>query len=249
MIDVKKPGMTRYNLDKVYFMTEYNKAVAYGKQNISIQGVKEQLQRLEQEKKSYFEKVANIVTPERDTEQAKYQQYEKWATMEKKCKWAEIMLIALLVVRLSIFQYLPLALRMSLLFTLFDVLLALLVLFAGPVAFIISKIAKHSSALRYNKYIVLISNQLNSLGSGFTRTSIEYYDAIDNLYLCSLDPSHREMILLRRQQERHNQNILRLEKERQKVEEQRLQEQQRARRATEELLAIEKERERRYRGW
>ena len=43
--------------------------------------------------------------------------------------------------------------------------------------------------------------------------------------------------------------MLRLERERQKAEEQHLKEQQRTRQATEELLAIEKERERRYRGW
>lgn len=246
---MKKPGMTRYNLDKVYFLTEYNKAVAYGKQNIGIQGVKEQLQGLEQEKKSYFEKVANIVSPERDTEQAKYQQYEKWAIMEKKCKWAEIMLIVLLVVQLSTFRYLPLAFKTSLLFSLFNVLLVLLVLFAGPVAFIIAKIARYSFALRYNKYVIPLSNQINSLGSSFTRTSLRYYDAIDSLYLSTLDPAHREMILLRRQQEMHNQDMLRLERARQKAEEQRLKEQQRTRQATEELLAIEKERERRYRRW
>ena len=39
------------------------------------------------------------------------------------------------------------------------------------------------------------------------------------------------------------------EEERLKVEKQRLEEERRARRATEELLSIEKERERRYRGW
>ena len=90
---MKKTGRIRYDLDKVYFMAEYNKAVAYGEQNIRVQGVKEQLCRLEQEKKNYFEKVADIVNAERDTEQAKYQRYEKWAANEKKVKYLEIALI------------------------------------------------------------------------------------------------------------------------------------------------------------
>ena len=47
----------------------------------------------------------------------------------------------------------------------------------------------------------------------------------------------------------HNQDMLKLERERQKADESRLKEQQRTRQATEELLAIEKERERRYREY
>lgn len=65
---MKKGKIVRYDLDKVYFMTEYNKAVSYGRQNIGVQGVSEQLYKLEQEKKAYLEKVAHIVEPERSVE-------------------------------------------------------------------------------------------------------------------------------------------------------------------------------------
>ena len=150
---MKKGKIVRYDLDKVYFMAEYNKAVSYGRQNIGVQGVSEQLYKLEQEKKAYLEKVSHIVEAEKSVEQAKYQQYEKWATMEKKCKWAEIGLIALFVVRLVIFQYLPVGLRTSLLFSLFDLLIVLLPFFFCPAAFNISKKAKHSFSLRYNKNV------------------------------------------------------------------------------------------------
>lgn len=240
---MKRPGITRLDMDKVYFMNEYNKAIAYGRQNIRIQGVREQLQGLEQEKESYFSKVADIVSPEREVEEVKYQQYENWAIREKKAKYFEILLILATVLYVTFEKYFPVF------FVLFGFLLLALVLFIGPIAFIVSKVAKHSYSVIYNRYIEPIANQLNALGSSFQRASIEYYDAIDSLYLGSLDPAHREMILLRRQQEMHNQEMLRLEKERQKAEEQRLNEQQRTRQATEELLAIERERERRYRGW
>ena len=104
---MKKTGRIRYDLDKVYFMAEYNKAVAYGEQNIRVQGVKEQLCRLEQEKKNYFEKVADIVNAERDTEQAKYQRYEKWAANEKKAKYLEIALILATVLYVAFEKYFP----------------------------------------------------------------------------------------------------------------------------------------------
>lgn len=69
------------------------------------------------------------------------------------------------------------------------------------------------------------------------------------MYLLSLDTTHRELVLLRRQQEAHNQDMLQLEKERQKAEKERLEEQRRAREATEELLSIEIEREKRMGRW
>lgn len=246
---MKKSGLMRYNLDKVYFLSEYNKTVAYGKQNISIGGVKEKLQELERERQIYAVKVANIVTPEKATEQFKYQQYQKWESIKKKSKWAEICLILLFIVRLNIFKYLPIGLRTSLLYTLFDILFAFSVVLFVPLVLVISKVVAHGYALRYKKYIEPITATVNNLGTSFQRLSIDYYDAIDTLYLLSLDPVHREMILLRRQQEEHNRRMVSLEKERKKTEEAYLKEQQRARRATEELLAIEKEREKRYNRW
>lgn len=246
---MKKTRVTRYDLDKVYFMQEYNKAVSYGNQNLNIRGVKEQLRELEQAKKTYFSKVADVVNPERDTEQAKYQKYEKWAMNEKKIMYLEIFFIAALILNLVLFKFFPVKFRISLIYSLVELVLWTVAVFIGPIAFIVSKILKLGYAFRYNQYIVSIRSILEILGSDFTRTSLGYYDAIDSLYLGSLDPAHREMILLRRQQEMHNQDMLRLEKERQQAEKQRLKEQQRTRQATEELLAIERDRERRYRGW
>lgn len=246
---MKKTKFERYDLDKVYFMNEYNKTATYGNTNAGIGGVKEQLQGLELEKSRYFENVASIVNPERENEETKYRQYEKWTKIEKKYKYAEIFLIAVCVAELFTFKYLPIGLRTSLFFGLFEVLLAFLTIFVVPIIFIITKIIKHGYGIRYKRYIELISNRLNSLGNSFIRTSIDYYDAIDNLYLLSLDTTHRELVLLRRQQEAHNQDMLRLEKERQKAEKERLNEQRRAREATEELLSIEIEREKRMGRW
>lgn len=246
---MKKTKFERYDLDKVYFMNEYNKTVTYGNTNAGIGGVKEQLQGLELEKSRYFENVASIVNPERENEESKYHQYEKWAKIEKKYKYAEIFLIAVCVTEMFTFKYFPIGLRTSLFFGLFEVLLAFLTIFVVPIIFIITKIIKHGYGIRYKRYIELISNRLNSLGNSFIRTSIDYYDAIDNMYLLSLDTTHRELVLLRRQQEAHNQDMLQLEKERQKAEKERLEEQRRAREATEELLSIEIEREKRMGRW
>lgn len=100
--------------------------------------------------------------------------------------------------------------------------------------------------MQYTKSII---TKLNESGNHFEQISANYYKAIDDLYLCSLDNTHRELVLLRRQQEKQNQEMLRLEKERQEFEKERLNEQRRTRTASEQLLAIEREREKRWRGW
>lgn len=244
---MKKSKLERYDLNKVYFMNEYNKTISYGNANVNINGVKEQLQHLESEKKRYFENVARIVNPEKENEEIKYHQYEKWAKVEKIYRNAEIILIAICIVGMFTFKHFPIWFRTSLFFGLFEILLVLLTVIIGPLLFIITKIIKYIYGLRYQHYIESISDMLNTLGNNFAKISINYYEKIDNLYLCSLDPAQRELLLLHRQQEKHNQDMLRLEKERQKAEKEHFEEQRRTRAATEELLAIEREREDRRR--
>ena len=147
---MKKSKYERYDLDKVYFMNEYNKTVTYGNTNAGISGVKEQLQGLELEKNSYFENVASIVNPERENEESKYRQYEKWAKIEKKYKYAEIFLIAVCVAEMLTFKYLPIGLRTSLFFDLFEVLLVFLTVFVVPIIFVITKIIKHGTVYATN---------------------------------------------------------------------------------------------------
>ncbi len=246
---MKKNGLIRYDLEKVYFLDEYNKTVAYGRRNINIAGVKESLEDLEKERRIYAEQVLDIVNAERDNEAKKYQAYQKWNDLKKKSKWAEIGLILFFIIRSNIFKYLPVGLRTSLLFTSFDSLVVLSLFLIVPIVFIVSKLVAHTCAIRYKHYIEPVIAKINYLGTNFTRKSLDYYDAIDNLYLQSLDPTHRELVLLRRQQEEQSKNMLRLEKERKQMEEKHLRELQRTRQAVEETLAIEKEREKRYRGW
>lgn len=246
---IKQRRVVRYDLDKVCYLDEYDRTVAYGSKNIDIKGVKEQLQGLEKEKKIYIEEAVAIINSERASEQLKYHQYEKWFKVEKVIKYIEIALILVVIVCMSIYDNLSMGIRTSLFFGLGEVLLMLLVLLIVPLAFVVAKIGKNIYRTCYNRYMGSVAARMKGLGKSFDRKSRTCYDAIDNLYLRSLDPTHRELVLLRRQQEKHNQDMLKLERERQDIEKDRLREQKRATQAAEELLSIEKEREKRYRNW
>ena len=243
---MKKTKFERYNLDKVYYLNKYNETIAYGKTNKDVDGVEEEIQNLELEKKQYIEKVANVVNPQRKNEEIKYHHYETWEKAEKGFIRTEILLIAIFIIS----QWLPIRFRTSSLFGIYALLLGLLVFFIVPLIFITAKSVKYIYGICYQRYAQSLDRELSILGDDFTRISADYYAAIDNLYLCSLDSVNRELVLMRRQQEAHNQKMLQLEKDRQRAEQERFKEQQRAREATEQLLAIEIEREeRRRKNW
>lgn len=113
-------------------------------------------------------------------------------------------------------------------------------------------------------------NSVFSINDKYEKIANQIYNEIDICYLDSLEPAHREIVLMRRDQERQHQEQMRLQHEhhmrmeaeqrehqwkleneqRRRAEEQKLHEkkivdeQRRARKAQEELLYIEKERER-----
>lgn len=69
------------------------------------------------------------------------------------------------------------------------------------------------------------------------------YDKVDDLYLDTLDPAHREAVLMRREQERQHRELMDAQ---QRHNQAMLDEQRRILQAQEEMLQIEREREERY---
>lgn len=246
---MKNIPFERCDLKNVYCMGKYNQAVSYGNQHIDIPGVQEHLQDLEIAKERYVDTVASIVESERENEESKYQQFQKWVNTENKYKHLEIILICLAILNSFVRGSLPTGLVISRIYSLLDQLLCLVAFVIGPCAFFFSKHSRRTYGMQYKQYADSILSKLHHLGNDFTKLAADCYEEIDNLYLQSLEPMQRELILLRRQQEQHSRDLLRFEQERRAAEEERLREQQKTRQATEELLAIEKEREKRYREY
>lgn len=242
---MSKEKIERYDLDRVFYLKKYHDTIAYGKKIADISGAEQELQNLEMEKKKYCDKVESIVKAERGNEETKYCHYEKWDKGRKKCILIEILLIVLL----KISEYFPTAFRSSLLYALYGFLLMGGVLIIVPLIFIIAIILKKIYGISYKRYIESLDDELGILGDEFSRIASNSYDIIDNLYLSSLEPAHRELVRMRREQEEHNQKILRLEKERKNVENKLLNEQRRTRETMENLLGIEIERENRRNRW
>ena len=113
----------------------------------------------------------------------------------------------------------------------------------GVVATIVLKIYEIILEKKYSscaKSVMSKSEQVNAKHLD----NVKYIrNRIDNLYLNSLDPAHRELVLMRRdQKQQHEQSMYAQRQHQETVEE----EQRKIRYAQEELLKIEREREERY---
>lgn len=119
----------------------------------------------------------------------------------------------------------------------------------GSVVFLVSKILEMVVGSIYAFYVKRLEKKVSGPNEDYVRRVNQIYNEIDDLYLASLDPTQREIVLMRRDQERQHQELLKLKKkqnqEQNKYNRESLDEQQRTRKAQEKLLAIELERERR----
>ena len=232
-------SIVRRNLDNCYRFKEYNEAIAYAKRNINVEGMKEQIEKLGQEKQRYKQNIENIINPEREPENNKYLAWEKWYKIKNLC-----FKIMIGVVGGTILCWI-LGMVLSPWFSILGmlgVILSIIMILAAMAA----KGVESVYAALYEKYMNKVEDRINAINVVFEYDAHQYYMTIDNLYLQSLDPAHREMVLMHREQTEHNREMKRLEMERQMKEAERLQEERRTRQAQERLLAIEEERERRY---
>lgn len=242
--------MLRCNLDKVYRYKEYNEAIAYAKQNIDINGMSEQVLKLQEERKAYEGYLQTITEPEREEEDKRYCLWEKWNKVKRICKWILIGLVALWIIMAilgKVLRYSGSHNAYTAFFVLWMFILFLAVI--SIFAFLVIKIGTWICNKNYTRYMNKVFAKINDANNRFVYQVHAYYRNIDNLYLGSLDPAHREMLLMRREQAEHNRRQEELENERIRLENARLEEAAKTRRAQERLLKIEEERERRYRGY
>lgn len=188
----KKAKLVRYDLDRVYYLKGYQKAVAHAEQNIEIPGMKEQLNDLKAEKGRYSKEVSALVEAERDNERQKYEKYEKWESIAQTSKWVFFAGLAICVLS----GFVPNSIRHTL-SLLFRTLAPLAIYVGGPVA-IVTYLGGKWHRQQYQKYVGELSGKIDSLGEVFKKTSDNYYRTIDGLYLNSLDPTQRQFELIDR---------------------------------------------------
>lgn len=229
---MKKCGRT--DMERHYMWTAYNNAVDDAKQHMNVAGVRECMANAEQHARNYQLRMGSFLEKERLTENELYTAYEKSVKRYNICFWG--------VVGLILFNVLARSSHLSILRLLADISILVYI-----VALIVMRLKASMAEKRYRDYSNDILQKIDAINNDFLRIVNSMTADVDAMYLASLDPAHREMVLMRREQAEHNREMKHLEIQRQRTENERLDEARRARQAQERLLAIEEERERRLR--
>lgn len=242
---------TRIDLDHHYSNSPYKKAEAYYKQNKSISGTESVMQRIKTARENYLAGMEQYIAQERPREEACFSKVKEKGAKKQMFKG----LFFAAVLAIFLIGWLDGKLHSSAA-NLLLLLLGMLVLAFAAVTLVVMLIYKGQEALAenaYRRYVEEAQSGFNRINGAHNALMAALYTEIDDLYLASLDPAHREVILMRRDQERQHQEAMQMQKkalQAQKEHQRTIEEEQRrARKAQEELLAIEQERERRYRGY
>lgn len=232
--------LQRYDLEKCYFYGEYNKTIDYGKRNAHLEGVNDHIAQLNNERRQYEQEIRKVIDAEKDNENRKYNFWRKWRKIKFVSLGTFIGSIILGIIIDSALHGMP------------EMLLSLLVyliLMITPILFLIAAFIQVISRKSYSRYADKLGERLHSISRNFEDKAKTCYLAIDDIYLNSLEPAHREMVLMRREQNEHNRKLEETAEERRRLEWENLEESRRLRHTQEQLLAIEQEREKRRLRW
>lgn len=241
----------RMNLHGHYDATnDYKRTANYAKQNMSVNGVKELSEQSENEYKNYLQAMENVINEESVNENEKYNQWEKMNRrkniIKKLCKYSAIALCLFFVLSI-IFSKFSYALIWDLLTLFVGVLscFSLLILIFSILGTFVLKGIDRVFEKKYRDYVRIIEAKFSSVNRQYEHIFDDIYDDIDNLYLNSLEPTHREMVLMRRDQARQHREAMRATAQQVEMQRQIAAEQQQLKQQQEELLRIEREREKR----
>lgn len=236
-----KNSFARINFNSFYITNECNRVIEYTKKNLNIKGVNSAFNEIQNVKDNYLGKMKNFINEESNYENKLYTYFKGAHLCKFVCK-----LVVILTFIFSLFQNkLPYNI-----FTNFVVFFNYKLFLGGILMWIIAKILEIIYEKRYISYMDKTKRKINKINGDYYNAINKIYDKVDELYLNSLEPALREMILINRKQERQYKETVKMmqkqldnqQKQGQKIE----QEQKRTRQIQEELLEIERERERRY---
>ncbi len=239
-MNIMKKSFARIDFNDYYITNECNRVIEYAQRNGHIKGVNDTFNQIQNIQNEYLGKMKKFIDDEFERENNLYSRLEKIHFCKIMCRFAVIVTFILFI-----FQgKLPHNLFMDLVF-----LLAIVVFLGGIFMWLITKVIEMVFRNRYITYVKNIETQINNINGIYYNALNGIYNNIDSLYLNSLEPALRETVLMRRDQERQHKERLKMMQTQIENQQRIEQEQKLARERQEELLEIERERERRYKGY
>ena len=246
----KMGGVCDVNANQYYHTQEYKEALQFAQKYQNIAGVPEEIKNLKENHNKYrknFNDALNQVYDEWNQKHRTWMRVNTAKDLLKRITIGAAVTVVVGFVAHGIISWRHMQGTIEMAETIYEVLITLagkLIFWCGMVWLGLC-IAEKYSFNQYSNAKNKVSNYIaNQVTDPYLQSIRRNRNKVDNIYLASLSPEHRELVLMRRDQERQHQEAMR-QQERQN--EAIRAEQERARIAQEELLRIEREREERYR--
>lgn len=177
----------RTDMERQYIWTPYNKAFAEAKEHLDVDGVKEYLVHVEKKADDYETEMKSFLENERPMENERYSNCEMSIKNYNSCVWVGIGLI-LLKVLFSVF------LNIDFFKTLLNLAICVYV-----VVLIVFRFKASRAEKQYCVYSNNVLQQVEEINNRFQNIIDVIVKDVDQMYLDSLDPTTRQLVLMRRE--------------------------------------------------
>lgn len=185
----KKEKVARTNIEKWINEFIFDRSITYANTHKTIAGVENIKRDMQDNLQKYNEEMQLFILQNKETIDRKYSQMEKASIRKKICIVVCLISFVMGIVLDSGF---------------------LVLVFAGSgIAILVFKLFEYIYASKYAKCIAELKIKAQSIDNKYRRKANQLYDKVDNLYLASLDPAHREVVLMRRDQARQHEELMR----------------------------------------
>lgn len=185
----KKQKIVKTNIDNWVNEGIFDRSITYANTHKPIAGVEDIKRDMQDDLQKYKEEMQLFISQNKETVDRKYSQMEKASIRKNICIVLCLISLVLSIVLDSGF---------------------LVLVFAGSgVAILVFKLLEYIFASKYAKCIAELKSKAQSIDNKYRRIANQFYDKIDNLYLASLEPAHREVVLMRRDQARQHEELMR----------------------------------------
>jgi hypothetical protein len=228
---MRKTQIIKKNIYEWYEADKFENTIQYAIKCSNLAGVDKYLSELQRKYQDYRREMDVLIKRESSLLDNSFHVWDIAEKIKSICKWGSISSFILFFINVFV--------RFSDALTIITCLCTVF----GCIAAIILKIASVVLNFKYNAYYKSVGDKATAINVKYIKDLPVLWNKIDDLYLASLEPTHREAVLMRRDQERHHQEKMRAQIQHQQIVEQ---EQRRTRKAQEEILQIERDREERY---
>ena len=233
----------------------FNKSIDYAENHNSLRGVNNILVNLQKKQQEFSKRCYDFIAEVNPSLDIAYEKYIKAANRADKLNRIRFLPIITFILFLIVELFLlDLVLDLVMPWSPFSPMLSMLLLVmmaislaAIPIMLIICKILNFLADKKGKLYRTAFDDALKkikSLSYPFDKLNRQLYQKVDNLYLASLEPTHREAILMRRSTESYQAEMLKSQKQLEKSSKHSVEEQKRIRIAEEEMLEYEREKQR-----